>query len=748
MNFIRPVTVPFLLLFFMPNLIVAQTVTGRVVNTKKEALTGASIHWLNTTRGVVTDTNGRFEIAAEGSESRKLVARFVGYQSDTMDVSGLTNVTFTLKASLDLGTVDVTGRRDGVVISDMNPAKVEQITQTELAKSACCDLSGCFETQTTVQPQTTNIVTNARELRILGLSGVYNQILLDGFPVFNGLTYTYGISSVPGTLVNSIYIAKGANSVLQGYESISGQINVETINPAETDKMLANAYMNSFGEKQFNLNYAFSTGKWQSVAAAHVVLPAGKTDKDNDTFLDVPRLNRYMIFNKWKYGNESENGWSSTIGVRFLNEKRIGGQTNFNEDSDEGSDVIYGQTVKLNQPEFWSKTGYRINEKNNVVAFVSISAQQQQSWFGATRYEANQLSAYFNLQHEFRYKAHELKSGLSFRMLDLQEKITLPLTGPERNYAGNYTFNETIPGVFAENTLRFFDDKLTWITGVRADNHNTFATTVTPRTLIKYDISAGSVIRASAGTGWRTVKLFSENTGLLASSRDIVFGETLRPERALNYGINFTQKFGTEETFLEGYFSTDFYSTVFQNQIYPDFDADPLKVYILNFSDKSGSNSFQAEINVTAGKRIEIKAGYSFLDAYRYYDNLRIEMPFNSRHKIMAAAGYKPANEKFRIDFNVHGYGPQRLPDTRLSPVEFRQLEFSESYMTASGQFTWKFKKFEVYAGCENIFDFRQEKPIISWQNPFGPYFDTSFAWGPTRGREIYAGLRYRLNNK
>ena len=234
----------------------AQTILGKVTN-KNEPLVGANIHWLGTTTGILTGFKGEFEIAIKDVSEKKLIASHVGYDNDTIAVSNQTFVKFTLGKPQTLDEVVVSSQRDGVIISNIKPIKTEQITQTELRKAACCDLAGCFETQTTVQPQTTNIITNSKELRILGLSGVYNRVLIDGFPMIQGLSYTYGISSIPGTLVDNIYVSKGANSIIQGYESISGQINVETKEADKTDKLLLNLYVNNFMEKQLNANYAF-----------------------------------------------------------------------------------------------------------------------------------------------------------------------------------------------------------------------------------------------------------------------------------------------------------------------------------------------------------------------------------------------------------------------------------------------------------------------------------------------------------
>jgi outer membrane receptor for ferrienterochelin and colicin len=729
-----------------PCYLTAQQISGKVYNTNKEALSGAVVKWVGKNDACTTDQSGAFVLINKSIDDSLVVASYIGYLSDTVKVGTKPYIEFKLTISKLLNEVVVEGKQDGIIISDLNPIKTEQITQTELKKSACCDLAGCFETQTTVQPQTTNVITNSKELRILGLSGVYNQILIDGFPLIQGLSYTYGISSIPGTLVDNIYVSKGANSVLQGFESISGQINVETKEPDGKERLLLNLYMNNFMEKHANFNYAFKKNKWSNLTSLHTVQPANKIDRDKDNFLDLPMLTRYLVANKWKLGNEDDYGWNSRIGIRFLNESRVGGQTTFNANTDEGSNQQYGQKVQIQQPEIWSKTGYRLNDKHYFVLFSSAYHQQQQSYFGTVSYRAKQHNLYTNLQYELSYGEHNLKTGLSYRFLELREEVGFTDFTLPRNYNGQYNRIERIGGAFAENTLHLLEDKITLITGIRSDYHHVFGWRVTPRTLLKYDIREASILRANIGSGWRTVNLFSENIGLLVSSRNIIFKENLQPEQAINYGFNFTQKFETKKGNLSGSVSVDYYRTDFQNQIFPDYDTSPSLAIIQNFYGKSVSNGFQTELQLRFYKRFELKVGYNFLDVYRVVNNEKQMLPFNPRHKLLNTMSFKPLSEKYQIDMNLHRYGEQRLPNTRNNPLPYQRPDFSKPYTVINAQFTYYFKKFDLYTGCENIFDFRQIQPIIGWQNPFGPYFDTSSVWGPTRGREIYAGVRYKLS--
>lgn len=727
----------------VPFISIAQSVKGKITNEMGAPLQGASITWINSKKGTATNEAGEFTINLPKREPYTLLISFVGYKTDTIQVADTSFIQVALTEKSALNSVTVTGNKKPYYIA-ANPIKTEVITSLELKKAACCDLAGCFETQATVQPQTTNIITNSKELRILGLSGIYNQVLIDGFPQVQGLTYTYGISSIPGTLVENIWVAKGANSVLQGYESISGQINVLTKEPDKTEKLLLNGYINNFGEKHLNANYAFKKNKWSNLTALHMVQPAGRVDKDGDTFLDLPQLTRYAISNRWKKGEEKNWGWSTQIGVRYLSEKRIGGQTNFNYDTDKGTSNAYGQAVSIQQPEAWFKTSYRMNDEHRFAFLASGFHQNQQSYFGVANYKASQTNGYANLQYEFGYKnSSVLKTGISYRHLNLSENISFSNNSLNRSYAGRYAKVENIPGIFAENTLNIGDDKLTWIAGIRADHHNQFGWEVTPRTLLKYKITENLNIRGSVGTGWRTANIFSENIGLLASSRDIIFAETLQPEKAINLGFNATHKF--KSTNVEGYVSIDFYRTNFQNQIFPDYDTDPAKAIIKNFTGKSVSNGFQAEVSGTFYNRFAAKVGYVYLDVYQMKNEDKDVLPFNPNHRLHTSASFMPLSKKWHFDANAHWYGKQRLPDTKNNPVIYQMPGQSKPYTIVNAQFTYNIKKFEIYAGVENIFNFRQNKPIISWQDPFGQYFDTQFAWGPTRGREAYIGIRFTV---
>lgn len=741
----------FLTLFFLFQLTAsAQYFFGQVTDLQDIPLPEAVVVWTGTTTGAVTDTLGEFALPTPSDTSHfplKLTVVF-GDLRDTFFIDDLHSYwTLKLSANVTLQEVTIRDVATGAYISVLQPIKTEIINRSELRKAACCDLAGCFETQSTVQPTTTNILTNAKELRILGLSGVYNQVLVDGLPTIQGLTYTYGTGTIPGSMLENIWVVKGANSVLQGYEGMVGQITIFPREGGIAEPVTADILINSFGEKHINAGFATKKTKWTNYLALHTSQPGGKWDRDEDTFLDLPLLTRYSVYNKWRYRKENEMGWSAFIGARLVNEQRIGGQENFDPKKDEGSTRAYGQTVRFNQPELFTKTGYRINANQKFSLLASFVAQNQDSWFGLTQYTAGQRHAYGNLQYELfwgKKKAHELKTGVSYRHFILHETIAFTasdLLG--RTFAGDYRKEENIPGLFAENTFHFANDRWVWIAGVRADHHNAFGWYTTPRTMLRFNPNPNLDLRATIGTGWRTVNLFPENIALLVGSRDLVFAENLRPEQAWNAGINATQRFTTGT--MKWTATADVYHTRFQNQFFPDYDTDPSKAIIANFTDKSVSNGVQIELSTAWNRRLELRGAWNFLDVYREYGQEKKLLPFNPRHKVLGVVTLRTPDEKWQFDVNTHWYGQQRLPDTRLNPISLQRPDYSAAYSVSSVQLRWKgLKRFDFFAGCENVFNFRQKRPILGWEQPFERGFDPSFAWGPTRGREFYVGCNFK----
>ncbi|MEO1412978.1 MAG: TonB-dependent receptor [Bacteroidota bacterium] len=734
-----------LLLLALPVLSQAQKVKGLVTNIDGLPLIGANVYWQNSDRGTITDEAGRFALSTKGQSERVLVISYIGYRTETLRIGERLQWEIQLLEDFDLQTVEVTAA-DKATRFENAPAKVEVITTRELEKAACCSLAGCFGTNASVESTTTNLITNAKELQLLGLSGVYNQLLFEGLPLLQGLAYTYGIGSYPGPMIGKIYVAKGANSVLQGFESISGQINILPPNAETTPRLLANVYVNSFGENQYNLNYLHRAKSWNNYTAAHFTLPAGLIDRDGDGFRDVVRTRRLSVFNKWSYEKTPTAPFRMELGLRYWNENREGGQMDFEQERDRGETRFYGQTVDLQQVDVFFKINRQLTDRWSLKWINSAFYQDQDSYFGFKRYRAEQRNVHSSLYTDYTYgqQQNNLKAGASWRHNRLAENISFTEALPFLDYDGQYHNDYDIPGFFAEHTLEW--KPFTVITGIRLDHHGNFGWKTTPRFLVRAALENNWDLRYSIGKGFRRVHLFSERVNLLAGNRNLSITPDLAPEEAWNSGLSVVKKWLLEEAVAT--LSADAYLTWFQSFVFPDFQQGPALAVIDNFYGQSVSQSLLLESKWEFGERLELKLAYTYLNVYQIKGEERLELPFVSRHNWLASASYATRSKTWQGDLKFHWVGRKILPPTDNYPADLRRPQASEAFGTVDAQVTWRRQRWEIYTGVENILDFRQEFPILGYEEPFGPYFDPIFNWGPTRGREFYLGLRYKLVSK
>ena len=716
------------------------SIVGIVLDNQDNPLPNTSIISIDKKYGVISDANGFFKLENYNNEIKKIIISFIGYESDTIEILKNYNLgIINLSSIADLNTIDLKESKQTAYIDSEKVIKTEVITSEELTKAACCELAGCFETQISVESKTTNIITNTKELSILGLSGIYNQILIDGIPLVMGLNYTYGISSIPGTLINNIFISQGLASVLQSPESITGQINID-LKGRQKETFFLNLYINNFNVKQLNFDYNYSINNWEGIFSFHTTQPGNKIDLNNDNFLDIPLAKKYSIYNKWEYKSDIINNFYTSVILRYLNEERVGGDINYNPERDLGNRTTYGQVINFQQPELIIKSSYNVN--NSTIIFkTGLSYHDQNSYFGIKNYSANQFNSHSNLSLLQNWKSHVIEAGITYKSLHVNEKIQFDDLS-NLSYNGNYLKNERIFGTFLEGKFKFYEN-IEIITGLRNDYHNEFGNTLTPRALLKYNITENCIFRASAGSGWRTVNLFSEHIKILGSNEDIEIGNNLKPEKAVNFGFNFLQAIYTEN--FEFQVIIDFYKTKFTNQIYPDYETNNNIIIIDNFENESFSKSFQSELGIEILKKVGIKIAYNYLDVYKNMNGHKHRLPFISKHHLLNTYSYRPPESDWNFDVNIHWFGRKKLQNTEQNPIQYQRPNYSSPYSMVNMQITREFSNYDIYLGCENLFDFKQENPIIAADDPFSEFFNVSNIWGPTRGREIYLGLRATL---
>ncbi len=709
---------------------------------KELPLIAANVYWLGTNVGVATDLEGHFKIKkVEGA--KQLEVSYVGYKTAVYEVEEGHHIKVQLESEVMMEEVEVVHKKKSTEVSYLNPLKTENIGEKELLKGACCNLSESFETSPSVDVSFTDAVTGTRQIQMLGLSGPYTQITRENMPSIRGLTAVTGLTYVPGTWIESIQLNKGTGTVVNGFESIAGQINVELRKPEEAERVYLNLYANEGGRLEANANFAhrFKDKKWSTALLLHAKKNTVENDRNNDSFLDNPLTNQFIGINRWKYIGEKN--LRAQFGVKATLIENVGGQVGFDPNKDILTDNVWGMQQKVNRLEGWAKIALVFPKTpwRSVAIQMSGVNHEQENYFGLTNYDADQKSLYANLIYQgiLGNTNHGFKTGLSFQYDDYRQLLNKV----------NYNFVETIPGAYFEYSFNK-SDKFNMVAGIRADHHNAFGAFVTPRLHMRYAISDNTVIRASGGRGQRTANVISENMGMLASNRFFnIHGDSsdkpygLEAEVAWNYGINLNHEFQLD--YRAGRIGVDFYRTNFENQIVVDLDQNPQEVHFYNLDGQSFSNSFQIQLDYELLKRVDVRLAYRWYDVKTTYDGELLNKPFVASNRAFLNVGYE-TRDNWKFDATLNWQGQKRIPFTGSNPVEFQLPENSPSFVQMNTQVSkgWK-DQFEIYVGAENLLNFRQDNPILAASEPFGDYFDSSLIWGPVFGRNIYMGLRYRL---
>jgi len=709
---------------------------------KFEPMPNASVYWLGTRKGVITDSLGVFEINTDTS-TQQLIISYTGFKADTLTVVHANDLKVIMASKGQLNEVTIFSRQLGSFIPYLNPIRTQVMTGAELLKAACCNLSESFETNPSVDVSYNDAVTGSKQIQMLGISGNYTQLTVENLPGPRGLATPLGLNSIAGPWIESIQLTKGTGSVVNGFESIAGQINVELKKPESAEKLLGNIYVNDQGKTDLNLNVATKLNeKWATALLLHDNFMNNALDMNMDGFKDMPTGNTFSLVNRYKYDNS--NGVLAQFGVKVLNDQKVGGETSFNENSDKYTQNRYGLAINTQRYELFGKLGYVFPQQK----FKSIGLQfnasdyQQASYFGLTNYNANQQSFFTNLIYQsiINSTIHKFRTGFSFQYDKYNEDYNL----------NSYVRKEIVPGTFFEYTYTP-NDQWSLVAGIRGDNNNIYGSFITPRLNIRYEPVIGTVFRLSAGKGQRTANIFAENNSLFVSQRSLmIMGQnnsgaySLNPEISWNKGISLDQKFNVFNN--PATLSLDYFRNDFKNQVVVDIES-AKKIHIYNLAGKSYSNSFQAEVNMTPFTKLDIRVAYRYFDVKQTYSGNLLDRPFIAKHRAFLSVDYATNND-WKFNYTVTFNGKKRIVNPYESYVSFIPPTSSPSYYLMNAQVSKSFgnnNPMDIYVGVENISNFFQQNTIISADDPFGPNFDASMIWGPVTGRMLYVGWRIKI---
>lgn len=720
-------------------------VRGTVKDSQGEPIPGANVIWLNSTEGVTTQFDGNFSIHKKG-KSHSLVISFIGFNSDTIQVkekNAVVNVV--LREGVLMNEVNVVSRKLTTMKLRNSVMNEDIISSDELCRAACCNLGESFVTNPSVDVSYSDAATGAKQIKLLGLSGTYVQMLTENIPNFRGTAAPFGLGYVPGPWMNSIQVSKGISSVKNGYEALTGQINVEFKKPQaeDADWVSGNLFASTTNRYEANADASVKlSDRWSTMLLAHYENETKAHDANNDGFADIPRVEQYHFFNRWAYMGDK---YIFQGGIKALTEDRRGGQVNHGSmPADAMNKELYEVDIQTDRYEAFAKNAYIFNrEKNtNLALILSGTLHNQDALYGRKRYDVNQQNAYASLLFETELsKQHSLSTGLSYNFDGYDQRYRL--TNDESIEFEKAYNNESVAGAYVQYTFNW-RNQLTVMAGLRGDYSNLYDFFVTPRAHVKYAPNEYVNFRVSAGKGYRTNHVLAENNFLMASSRKVVIADNLDQEEAWNYGASVS-------TYLPVFGKTlninaEFYYTDFLKQVVVDMDSDPHQVAFVNLDGRSYSKVFQVEASYPFFKGFTLTTAFRLTDAKTTYGSKLLEKPLTSKYKGLITASYQTPLGLWQFDATLQLNGGGRMPTPYA--LEDESLSWQPRYNgfeQLSAQVTRYFRNWSVYVGGENLTNFKQKNPIVDAANPWGNRFDSTMIWGPVHGIKGYIGIRINL---
>ena len=741
----------------------SQSLSGTVVeilDDNEVPIVGANIYLVDGSRGVVSDQNGNFLIN-DIKDAKEFVVSYVGYLNDTLKTKNKYSKVI-LKPDTSLEAITIKFKEKSSSVSLLSSANVLKISSEELLKAACCNLAESFETTPSIDVNFSDAISGRKQINMLGLASPNILISVENIPSIRGALNAYGLTFIPGTWIESIQVAKGSGSVVNGYESVSGQINAELLKPMSDNKFFANAYYNSM--ERFELNTHYSTKLTEKIDYGlylHADKKDNRDDHNNDNFGDSPTGQQINILNRFQYTNAIK-GLVGFFDINYVGDERVYGEIDYFDPAIIPGPPIndsWGGSADSNIFRSSLKFGYVDPEitYRSLGLQLSYSNVDQGADFGNSFHDTRHTSFYSNLVYNsiIGDTRNKIKTGISFAHDNYDESVNnlntslFDLDRTEKSIGAYFEYNY-------DNL-----DNLNLSAGIRYDNHNIIGNFISPRLHVRFQALPKTTIKMSAGKANRIANLFSENQKLFYSSRLISFSSAdassefmsynyfdMKPEVAWNYGASIIQSFklfGKDSQLIIDYYITDF-----ESRVVVDWES-PSNILFYNLVGRSYAKSFQVQFSYSLANSIDLLFAYKNTDAKTDYISGRLQNPLTPSNRFFLNLSYDgPSNEKSRkwkFDLTYNHLGKQRIPSTIQNPEIYRLNPFSSKLDLINSQITRVFSdSFEVYLGVENLTNYKQTDGIISNSDPFGQYFDATMIYGPVSGRMSYLGLRYKIN--
>jgi outer membrane receptor for ferrienterochelin and colicins len=751
----------FLLLLAYHTLAWSQTASLQgIVRSNKEPMSLALVTLKNTSWGAATDEQGKFSITGIPLGQYQVLISSVGYHSVQKNIRLLKDSTYTIHIELaenvQENEVVITGTLQEVSRAK-SPTPVEIYTPEYFKKNPTPSLFESLQIVNGVRPQSNCNICNTGDIHINGLEGPYTMVTIDGMPIVSGLSTVYGLNGIPNSLIERMEVVKGPASTLYGSEAVGGIINVITKDTYKAPRLSFDVFGTSWGEVNTDVGGTWKGKKTSAMLGINHFNYSLPIDNNGDGFTDMTLSKRTSLFNKWQF-KRKENRLAS-IAARYVYEDRWGGQTHF-KTAFRGTDSIYGESIYTNRIELIG--AYQLPLREKIILSFSSSIHDQDSYYGTTPYMGNQKIGFGQgVWHKKMGVRHQVLSGIAFRYTWYDDN-----TPATQDQSSNKPSVIVLPGLFVQDEIRV-TEKQTLLAGLRYDYNSIHGNILTPRLNYMFKPNSTNTFRLSFGTGYRVANVFTEDHAALSGARDVVFTETLKPEKSVNVNLNY-QTFIPIKSTLIGIDASVFY-THFSNKIIPDYTTDANKIIYQNLRGYSVSQGLSMNIDIMPAKRYKARIGTTIMDVYRMEENtegqlVRQQQLLTENYSFTWVISYYLFKNKISLDYTGNAYGPMRLP--LLSPTDPR-APYSPWFSIQNIQITYKVNSyFELYGGIKNLLNYTPPRNAIARahdpfdkqvvfdangqavatpENPNALTFDPTYVYTSNQGIRGFLGLRFNF---
>lgn len=752
---------------------IAPNTDANVFGHVKDAQTGEHVPFVvikvkGTTIVTTTDNTGHFFLKNLPEGTFGIDARYLGYSSQTINVTIKKNksqeVNFTLNPSdTDIDEVVVSANRNETKRS-MAPNLVNVIGSKvfDITQSTCLAKGLNFQPGVRTEDDCQNC--GFTQVRINGLDGHYSQILVNSRPVFSSLNGVYGLEHIPANMIDRVEVVRGGGSALFGASAIGGTINIITKEPLHNSASFAHNFMSQGGANSFdnvttgNVSLVTNDNKAGVYAYGQTRTRQGY-DYDGDGYTELPELNNQTFgLNSFLRLNPY-----SKLSLQYhgIHEFRRGG----NKLNQAPHEANIAEQVEHNiQGGGLTYDFYSPNEKDRLSAYFSFQTTARKSYYGGigegTEEDKETAEKAYGTTHNFTYVAGTQYVHSFDKLLFMPSDLTL---GGEYNFDGLKDFiigydrhfkqNVRIGSFFFQNEWK--NKQWSFLVGGRLDKHNLVDHIIfSPRANLRFNPTENVNLRITYAGGFRAPQAFDEDlhVGVVGGERLVTtLAKNLKEERSNSFSVSadLYHRFGNVQTnlLIEGFY-TDLNNVFALRQLsQPDaqgntvqerYNAYGAKVLGLNIEGKA---TFTRWFSLQAGVTLQ-QSHYN--EAIAWNDEVP-EQKFKKMMRTPNIYGYFTASFTpiKRLTASVTGnYTGSMLVGHAAGsgvdePVAVNTPNFMEVNMKLAYDFPiYKYINLQVNGGIQNITNAYQKDFDKGWNR------DSGYIYGPSLPRSYFVGVK------